>query len=76
MKKNKFKNLVNANIREIARKYLIQLKNKHSKSSGLSEDFKMQKYPTSSKLTTDEKQLLFHLHLTARVTIVTSMLQI
>ena len=61
MKKSKFKRIVNINIRESARKYLIKLKNKHSKSDGLSEDYKMQKYLISSELSTEEKQLLFHL---------------
>ena len=63
MKKQKFKNLVNRNIREASRKHLIELKNKHSKSSGLSDDYRMQEYLTSSELNTDEKQLLFHLRI-------------
>ena len=48
-------------IHEVAKLYLIKLKNKHSKSDGLSADGKVQDYLTSSKLTTEEKQLLFHL---------------
>ena len=39
----------------------MSLKNKHSKCEGLSESGKMQNYLTSSKLTTEEKQLLFQL---------------
>ena len=61
MKKNNFKTLVTEKILEVAKLYLIKLKNKHSKSDGLSADGKVQDYLTSSKLTTEEKQLLFHL---------------
>ena len=61
MKKQKFKNLVNRNNWEASRKHLIELKYKHSKSSGLSDDYRMQEYLTSSELNSDEKQLLFHL---------------
>ena len=57
MKKNKFKTLVTEKIHEVAKLYLIKLKNKHSKSDGLSADGKVQDYLTSSKLTTEEKQL-------------------
>ena len=59
--KNKFKSIVINNIFEVAKEYLMSLKNKHSKCEGLSESGKMQDYLTSSKLTTEEKQLLFQL---------------
>ena len=59
MKKEKFKNLVNTNVREIGREYLLSLKSQHSKSSGLNDDFKCQKYLITEKLSVEEKQLLF-----------------
>ena len=47
-------------VTELARQYLITLKQKHSKSAGLSAEYrKMQQYLCSDKLTTDEMQLLF-----------------
>ena len=36
MKKHQFKKLVNSNIREVAREYLIALKSQHSNSQGFS----------------------------------------
>ena len=59
MKKEKFKNLVNTNVREIGREYLLSLKSQHSKSSGLNDDFKCQEYLITEKLSVEEKQLLF-----------------
>ena len=47
-------------MREAARIYLTQLKDKHSKSNGL-QSYKLQQYLTSDELTTEEKQLLFKL---------------
>ena len=41
-------------------KYLTELRNKHSKSSGL-QTYKLQAYLTTNELSTDEKQLLFQL---------------
>ena len=61
MKKDTFKSLVKESIRELARNYLIQLKNTHSKSKYLDDRFVMQPYLLSSKLTLVEKQLLFKL---------------
>ena len=45
--------------REVGRNYLLTLKNRHSKSSDLDEDFKLQSYLTSEQLNLEEKQLLF-----------------
>ena len=59
MKQEKFRNLVVKNVKEVGRNYLLTLKNRHSKSSGLDEDFKLQSYLTSDKLILEEKQLLF-----------------
>ena len=61
MKKRKFKNLVNTNINEVARSYLIGLKEKHSKSSGLNISNNMQGYLTSPKINVQIKQFLFKL---------------
>ena len=56
----RFKNLVRTKVKELARQYLSQLKNKHSKSAGLNDDFeKMQDYLLTDNLTTEEKHLLF-----------------
>ena len=60
MKKSSFKRLVDSKVREASRKYLTQLRNKHSKSNGL-QTYKLQTYLTSNALTTEEKQLLFKL---------------
>ena len=54
-KKSTFKRLIDSKVREASRKYLTQLKNKHSKSIGLTT-YKLQ---TSNALTTEERQLLF-----------------
>ena len=51
MKKSKFKSLVSKQVRELARQYLIRLKQKHTKSAGLSEDYLMQSYLTSDEMT-------------------------
>ena len=60
MTKYRFKSLVRTRITELAREYLKNLKQKHSKSVGLSEEFeKMQDYLISDNLSTEEKQLLF-----------------
>ena len=61
MIKDRFKSLVKESTRELARNYLIQLKNTHSKSKYLDDRFVMQPYLLSSKLTLVEKQLLFKL---------------
>ena len=60
MSKYQFKHLVRTQVSALARQYLTNLKDKHSKSAGLSNTFdKMQDYLTSDDLTTEEKQLLF-----------------
>ena len=60
MTKYQFKKLVRTRVTEVAREYLVNLKQKHSKSANLSEEFeKMQDYLISNDLSTEEKQLLF-----------------
>ena len=54
MSKNKFKSIVTNSIFDVAREYLISLKNKHSKSEGLSANNKIQDYLISNQLTTEE----------------------
>ena len=61
MKKEKFKSLVKNSVHELVREHLIKLKSSHSKSRGLSENFVMQPYLQSKKLSLQEKQLLFKL---------------
>ena len=61
MKKMKFKKLVNTAIRDVAKEYLFGLKSKHTKLSNMKNEFRMQTYLTSEKLSTEEKQLLFRL---------------
>ena len=48
-------------IREAANNFLLELKDKHSKSSGLNLTYQIKEYLTTDKLTTKEKQLLFQL---------------
>ena len=60
LSKYQFKNLVRTKVTALAKNYLIDLKNKHSKSSGLSTSFeKMQDYLYTDNLSLEEKQLLF-----------------
>ena len=59
MKKSQFKKFLSSKINEAAQKYLLTLKNKHSKSDGLRVNSEMQTYLTSTELTLSEKQLLF-----------------
>ena len=59
MKKNKFKKLVMTNIHEVAKKYLSELKEKHSKSTGLTHCNMIAGYLSTNQLSTEEKQLLF-----------------
>ena len=54
MKKEKFKSLVKNSVHELAREHLIKLKSSHSKSRGLSENFVMQPYLQSKKLSLQE----------------------
>ena len=61
MKKDKFKSLVNDSVNELGRKYLSDLKKKHSKSRGLKTNIVMQPYLKSDSLSLQEKQLLFKL---------------
>ena len=59
MKKSTFKTLITNKIRELASRFLNNLKDKHIKSKKLKNSHAMQTYLMSSELTTDEKQLLF-----------------
>ena len=59
MKKSTFKSLVNQKIKECAARYLLGLRQKHSKSKELRYSNSMQKYLVSNSLSTQEKQLLF-----------------
>ena len=59
MKKTKFRKLVNLQICEVARDYLLSLKSSHSKLDNLKSDFKLQNYLCSENLSTKKKQLLF-----------------
>ena len=59
MKKLKFKSYLNTKIKEAGLKYLLTLKNKHTKSDNLCVASQMQSYLISNKLSLSEKQLLF-----------------
>ena len=61
MKKEKFKVLVKNSVRELAKEHLLNIKNSHSKSRGLNENFVIQTYLQSKMLSLQEKQLLFQL---------------
>ena len=57
MKKSKFRKIVQCQIRELAKDYLINLKSKHSKLDRIGDTYG--KYLFSSNITTEEKQVLF-----------------
>ena len=59
MKKSIFRKIVNSQIRELAKEHLVNLKMKHSKLENISDCYRMEKYLTSSCISTDEKQTLF-----------------
>ena len=58
MKKHKFKSYLNTKIQEAGHKYLLTLKNKHTKSDNLCVASQMESYLISNKLSLSEKQLL------------------
>jgi hypothetical protein len=59
MKKEAFKNLVKKQIKLITMEYLMNLRQKHSKSEKLLITDKLKEYLKSSEITLDEKRLLF-----------------
>ena len=61
MKKNKFKNIVYTQLREVLREFLISLKRKHSKLEHLNNTYTLDSYLASNNITTEEKQTLFKL---------------
>ena len=61
MKKSKFKKLVNSQLREASRDYLMSLKSSHSKHSKMKNNYNLQSYLTSDNLSVEEKQTLFQL---------------
>ena len=61
MKKCKFKKLVYNQLQEVAREYLISLKEKHSKLDNIKNTYTLEPYLTSNNITTEEKQTLFKL---------------
>ena len=56
--KEKFKRIVKERIREQARQYLIKLKQSHTKSRQLDENFNLQPYIKSNTMSKEETQLL------------------
>ena len=59
MKKETFKNIVKNQIKILSMNYLMNLRSKHSKTDNLLLDKGMKPYLKSSKITLDEKKLLF-----------------
>ena len=59
MKKSKFRKIVKCQIRELARKYLLDLKSKHSKLDNIGDSYGQEKYLLSSNISTEETQVLF-----------------
>ena len=59
MKRLAFKKLVNEKIQKLAAKYLISLKQKHSKSEHLKYSTSMQPYLRNESLKLEEKKLMF-----------------
>ena len=60
-KKHTFKALVTRKTRELATKYLVQIRDTHSKSKALKVENGMKEYLKTDKLNTEEKILLFQL---------------
>ena len=48
-------------LQEVAREYLISLKEKHSKLENIKNTYSLEPYLTSNNITTEEKQTLFKL---------------
>ena len=61
MKESKFRILVKTQIRKVATKYLLSLKAKHSKLDSVSDEYRLERYLSSSNISTEEKQTLFKL---------------
>ena len=59
MKKSNFRKLVNIQIRNLAKEYLIILKMKHSKLEQISDSYRIENYLKSSNISTEEKITLF-----------------
>ena len=59
MKKETFKNIVKKQIKMLSMNYLINLRSKHSKTENLLLEKELKPYLKSSKLTLEEKKLLF-----------------
>ena len=50
MKKTTFRKVVNTQLREVAMDYLLKLKTKHSKLSSIGDNYKLEPYLSSVKL--------------------------
>ena len=61
LKKWKFKKIVNKQLQEVAREYLVSLKESHSKLDQLRNTYMLEPYLISNNITTEEKQTLFKL---------------
>ena len=61
MKKTTFRKVVNTQLREVARDYLLNLKAKHSKLNSISDSYKLEPYLSSMNISTEVKQTLFKL---------------
>ena len=59
LKKSTFRKLVNKQLREVAREYLLNMKDKHSKLNKISDKYSFESYLSSTNISTEEKQTLF-----------------
>ena len=59
MKKATFRRLVNTQIKELAREYLVNMKNNHTKMNKISDSYIFEPYLLSTNISTEEKQTLF-----------------
>ena len=58
MRKTTLKKLVNTKPRDVAKLYLLNLKNKHTKLNNIGDIYKLELYLSSTNLSTEEKQTL------------------
>ena len=59
--KNKFRKLVYSQLREVAKDFLTTLKEKHSKLDQRTNEYKLDIYLCSNKISTEDKQNLFRM---------------
>ena len=59
MKKSTFRKLVNSQLSELAREYLINMKHNYSKLNKICDNYSLESYLSSKNISNEEKQTLF-----------------